>query len=341
MNKRRNKSSKSVNLKAKEFVIVRPRKIFYFISFCSGMLLTLIIVHLITNDSIITEISHIPSLSELLSFNSEEIEQVDIALMNLICTQGLIGSEDLDIDQCLGILDEWADLVHKDTNARLPAYYQNPQKYHNSVNKFKCANLILTLKNTLKMDYNLEIMQTTDFLDSKNFFIHGCLTGKKQGGCISIPITCVAVGRRLGYPLKLALTREHVFFRWEDDHEVFNMEACCPGCDSHPDEYYQTWPNKLTDADVALYGYLKSLTPAEELALFLDTRGHCLLDSGNITEALMCYAQAYLLMPDAPDLLAHLNQAVQQEYDKFQKLESNLKQNKNVTVQAFRPEISE
>ena len=46
--------------------------------------------------------------------------------------------------------------------------------------------------------------------------------------------------------------------------------------------------------------------------------------------ALICYAHACHLMPDSPDFMAHLNQALKQEYEKFQKLESNLKQNKNV-----------
>lgn len=269
------------------------------------------------NESL-TNISNVSSIEQLLALPEDELSQVDIALMNLICAQGLNGSEALDINKCLVILDDWTARIKADTQARLPAYHANPAKYDNSVNLFKLVNMILILKNNMGVDYNLDIMQSADFLDSRDFFLHGCLTGKKQGGCISIPVMCVAVGRRLGYPLKLALTREHVFFRWEDGREVFNMEACCPGCDTFPDDHYKTWPNKLSDMDVELNDYLRSLTTAEELGLFLETRAHCLYDIGHIPEALVYYARAYELMPSSLDRLANIHKVFNHQIKKFQ-----------------------
>ncbi len=229
--------------------------------------------------------------------SEEELDTVDISLMNLLCAEGLDGSEDLDVTRCLAILDEWAEIVRKDTHARLPVYFKNPEKYDNSINLFKIVTMILSLKNDIGVDYNLEIMKREIFPDSKDVFIHGCLTGKKQGGCVSIPTLCVAVGRRLGYPLKLVCTREHVFFRWDDDAEVFNIEACCPGCDTHPDEYYKSWPTRISDEDIRVDKLLKSLTPSEEFSLFLEMRGHCLFDAGRIAEAQIMYAHAYRLFP--------------------------------------------
>lgn len=237
------------------------------------------------------------TIDRLLSMSEEELSTVDIALVNLLCAEGLDGSEDLHIDNCLATLDDWAEFIRKDTEARLPAYLNNPAKYDNSFNLFKVVTMILCLKNDIGVDYNLEIMKREVFPDSKDVFIHGCLTGKKQGGCVSIPTLCVAVGRRLGYPLKLVCTREHVFFRWDDGKDVFNIEACCPGCDTHPDDYYKSWPKRISDEDVRVDKLLKSLTPSEELALFLETRGHCLFDTGRIAEAQIMYAYAYKLMP--------------------------------------------
>jgi hypothetical protein len=237
------------------------------------------------------------TLERLLNMSEEELDTVDISLMNLLCAEGLDGSEDLDVTRCLAILDEWAEIVRKDTHARLPVYFKNPEKYDNSINLFKIVTMILSLKNDIGVDYNLEIMKREIFPDSKDVFIHGCLTGKKQGGCVSIPTLCVAVGRRLGYPLKLVCTREHVFFRWDDDAEVFNIEACCPGCDTHPDEYYKSWPTRISDEDIRVDKLLKSLTPSEEFSLFLEMRGHCLFDAGRIAEAQIMYAHAYRLFP--------------------------------------------
>jgi hypothetical protein len=258
------------------------------------------------------------SLNQLLFMPEQELEQIDIGLMNLICAEGLNGSEDLDINQCFSTLDDWADQIRKDTQLRLLSFRQDPAKYDHSENLFKVVNMVLYLKNQIGVDYNQEIMQRDKFPDSRDVFIHGCLTGPKRGGCVSIPVLCVSVGRRLGYPLKLVLAKRHVFFRWDDGKEVFNMEACCPGCDSRPDEYYKAWPDKISDQEIQTNRLLKSLTPPEELALLLETRGHCLFDMGKAAEAQIMYAYAYKLMPTQVKL-TYFDQVTRSEFEKIKK----------------------
>ncbi|MCF7954972.1 MAG: hypothetical protein K9M75_04130 [Phycisphaerae bacterium] len=256
------------------------------------------------------------NVDQLLNMSEAEIAKLDIGLVNLLCAEGLDGSEDLDIDKCLATIDEWAEFIRKDTQARMPAYFNNPAKYDNSVNLFKIVTMILCLKNDIGVDYNQDIMKREVFPDSKDVFIHGCLTGKKHGGCVSIPTLCVAVGRRLGYPLKLVCTKRHVFFRWDDGKEVFNMEACCPGCDTHPDDYYKKWPTNVTATEIRVDKLLQSLTPSEEMALFLETRGHCLFDTGRAAEAQLMYANAYKLMPTQVKL-ANIDQLIKSEIMKI------------------------
>jgi hypothetical protein len=256
------------------------------------------------------------TLNDLLTMSPQDLEKIDIAQMNLLCAQDLNGSESLEINQCLATLDQWAKTCRKDIEARLPTFPQYAAKYDNSVNLFKAVNMVLALKNTIGVDYNPEIMKRHTYPDSRDVFIHGCLAGNKQGGCISIPVLCVSVGRRLGYPLKLVLTKEHVFFRWDDGKEIFNIEACCPGCDSFPDDYYKTWPNKINDSEIKQNHLLKSLTPREELALFLETRGHCLFDAGRIADAQIMYAYAYKLMPTMVKL-SYFDRVILAEYNKM------------------------
>ena len=50
--------------------------------------------------------------------------------------------------------------------------------------------------------------------------------------------------------------------------------------------------------------YLISLTPAEELASFVASRGHCLIDNGRTKEAFDAYAAANRLAPKRPAYLA-------------------------------------
>lgn len=107
-------------------------------------------------------------LHQLLSLSPDELEKVDIALMNLVCAQGLKGSENLDIDVCLSTLDEWTQKVKTDTEARLYNFHQNPAKYDHSEAVFRMINLVLTLKDDLGIHYNVSVANNWEFSDSKD-----------------------------------------------------------------------------------------------------------------------------------------------------------------------------
>jgi len=133
--------------------------------------------------------------------------------------------------------------------------------------------------------------------------LHG-MVGGPGGTCASMPIMYVAVGRRLGYPLKLVQTRGHLFARWDDPEgkcfgfpETFNVEGAGEGIASYDDEHYKTWPEPWTNIDETEGWYLKSMTPREELASFLAMRGDCLTDNGRLAEAVQAYEWASALAP--------------------------------------------
>ena len=46
-------------------------------------------------------------MAELLALAPDLLEKVDIARMNLLCAEGLRGSENLNVEQCLDQLDAW------------------------------------------------------------------------------------------------------------------------------------------------------------------------------------------------------------------------------------------
>jgi hypothetical protein len=112
-----------------------------------------------------------------------------------------------------------------------------------------------------------------------------------------MPVLYVAIGRRLGYPLKLVTTKSHLFIRWESASERFNLEATGKGMNRYDDEHFKHWPFPVTEEEIQSDGYLKSLTPVEELALFLSLRGHCLKEARRMSEAVTCYAEAARLAP--------------------------------------------
>jgi hypothetical protein len=139
----------------------------------------------------------------------------------------------------------------------------------------------------------------------------------------------VAVGRRLGYPLKLVTTKAHVFARWEsvDGKERFNIEGTNEGLNCFPDDYYRTWPIAMSIAEAERGQYLRSLTAAEELALFLSVRGHCLETLGRFAEAQLAHAHAHALTPQSPVYLAFLAGAVKRELPDWESVQIDLGQN--------------
>jgi len=251
------------------------------------------------------------SLAELWAVSSEDLARLDVALVNLLCAEGLRGSEGIDIPVCLRTLDDWARHVESETKRHWYRYSEHKEDFKNSDSRFRMEMLCTVLQQDLKIRYNmeraprpLEPLEPNNqfFANSADVFLHGLLGERRHGTCSSMPVLIVAVGRRLGYPLKLVTTRTHLFVRWEDDRERFNIEATSKGFVGHADEKYRTWPEPITMEEEQAEGYLKSLTPAQEFAVFLSIRAFCCEAMERPGWAVGAFSgrQASSRMPDVP-----------------------------------------
>ena len=202
------------------------------------------------------------TIRELLEMPPEQLRQVDIAEMNLVCAKGLPGTGGLDIDKCLAKLDEWALKVkfetdrhlYRVTDPRHAAHYRHSESY------FRAEMLLQVLQEDCGVTYNPQRVYEVDFTNSKDLFIHGMIDDPNGGTCTSMPVLYVAVGRRLGYPLFLSHTKGHLFARWEDAKDRFNIEGT-NGFTSHSDEYYHTWPFPLNEMEKGWGYFLTTKTP--------------------------------------------------------------------------------
>ncbi len=239
---------------------------------------------------------------DLLKMSPSELGDVDFALMNLLCAKDLPGSENMDVPAILKKLDEWAAKVAFETERHLyrvrdPQYAEH---YQHSEARLRAEFIVQVLQEDCGVHYNLERVQDPDYRNSKDIFLHGMVNSENGGTCASMPVMYLAIGRRLGYPLKLALAREHVFMRWDDGKERFNIDGAGNGGVDYPtDDFYRTWPHPLTDKMLASGEFLNSLTPEEELSMFLELRGICLHEHGRFPEAVETYAAAHRLKPKA------------------------------------------
>ena len=257
------------------------------------------------------------SLHELLAMTPEQLREVDIAEVNLLCAAGLPGTKNLDIDRCLARLDEWAAKVRTETNRHLyrvtdPRYADH---YRRSESYYRAEMLLQVLQEDCGVKYNPQRIYDVDFTNSKDLFIHGMIDDQNGGTCASMPVLYVAVGRRLGYPLFLSHTKGHLFVRWEDTKDRFNIEGSGNGFSSYPDEYYLTWPVPFNEAEKEWGYFLTTLTPEQEFAAFLAARGHCLVDTGRVNESKQIYLAANKLDPQNP-YYAHW--ATQIDFDRLQ-----------------------
>jgi hypothetical protein len=240
------------------------------------------------------------TLAELLALPPDQLERVDIGLMNLLCATGLPGAEGLDIPAALAKLDGWALQVKYETDRHMyrltdPRYADH---YRRSETYFRASWLLQTLQEECGVKYNHDRIFSPDFKDSRDQFIHGLMDPEQGGTCASMPVLYTAVGRRLGYPIKLVQARGHLFCRWDDGKGgTLNIEGSGEGFSAYPDDFYHKWPYPLSEADLASREYLVSLTPAEELAVFMAARGHCYMDLRRFPEAVGAYKEMARFAP--------------------------------------------
>ncbi|QYK47767.1 MAG: hypothetical protein KF838_13370 [Phycisphaeraceae bacterium] len=242
-------------------------------------------------------------MDELLSLTPDELSRVDLALMNLLCAEGLPGSEGLSIPLILKTLDQWAERVRLETLAYEPRFRRNPAENFNSEADFRMLTLVTVLERDLGVRYNPKRVRDPDFGSSKDLFIHGLVDSDNGGTCASMPVLNAVIARRLGYPVRLVQAKEHLFSRWDDPKgERLNIDSAGMGMNTMDDAFYREWPKPISDEEVANGHYLKSLSFEEDLAVFLAARGHCLFDHGRFEQALDAHREAAQRMP-TPDYL--------------------------------------
>ncbi len=171
-----------------------------------------------------------------------------------------------------------------------------------SLARFRVTLMVQYLMRQCGVHYNPDrIKDPVNFDDPEDSFIHGLLGPRRSGTCASLPVLITAVGRRIGYPLKLVLAPCHCFFRWDSFDERFNIEYHPNGLNFHPDSFYEEWPFKwnqqLYERERTNPMFLQSLTPTQELAFCARNRTSQLDVAGRRNEAVASMKVAHRLWP--------------------------------------------
>jgi len=186
------------------------------------------------------------SLDTLLALPVSALARVETGRMNLLCAQGLPGAEGFDLEASLAELDKMATRVRSETERHFYRFQKHPAEFKHSEGFFRMLMLAVVLAEDFRVRYAPGRIGTAAdaragdgfFADAQDVFLQGLLGPRRQGTCSSLPVLQVAVGRRLGYPLKLVTTKGHLFVRWEGAGERFNIEAAGKGVNRFTDDYY-------------------------------------------------------------------------------------------------------
>src|SRR5262249_8021476 len=160
------------------------------------------------------------------------LREVPTAQMNLLCARGLCATNEPDLKECLATLAAWAEHVRSETERHQYRFDRNPAEFENSPGFYRMLILSVVLTEDYEVHYDTQRragplstqMDDGFFAEPRSLFLHGLLGPERIGTCSSLPVLYVAVGRQLGYPLKLVTTKGHLFVRWEGAGERFNVE---------------------------------------------------------------------------------------------------------------------
>ncbi|MCL2649213.1 MAG: hypothetical protein FWD61_19810 [Phycisphaerales bacterium] len=262
------------------------------------------------------------AFDRLLEMDDEELGQLDVGLVNLLCAVDLPSTDPLDIPQCLAQLDEWAEYARQETIKGFPRYLANPNPDKGSENVYRLWALMhaIRIKSGIEAKFmgetdcevvNYEMIDTSmkptggpykNRVNSQVSFIHGLLSPRCLGCCASNPVLFAAIGRRLGYPVKIILTIQHVYNRWVDANEQFNMDGSMKYIGGDEDHHYiDRWrPWRPMERAALNKSVHVPLTPRQELATFLFGRSICLSANLRFEEAREACEIARRMFPDLP-----------------------------------------
>jgi hypothetical protein len=256
---------------------------------------------------------HPPTLASLLQVPHNALMDVDVARMNLLCSEGLVDEDKFDVEDNIRRIDDLAFEVASFTDSSTDLLEQFDDVLQGSEVLWRLYCLARGLILVGEIEYCLEereLETDADWTKADRHLIHGLLGPTRHGTCASMPVLYVAVGRRLGYPLYLVHSPGHVFARWHGmNHPLLEWRErrnaeFTSGFESYADEEYfespRKWSREIHEMERLRQPnplYLRNLNSSEEFASCLVQRAHAFEALNGFENAMAAYGFAHKLAP--------------------------------------------
>lgn len=167
------------------------------------------------------------TVSDLMALSDDELEAIDPLVINMIVAKELPELVDIDFEKYVRIVDAWARRIG-DGLAGAEANGGTDASYEVDPNIWRAGGMAIAVAgHSIGITYSRDVTLT----DHADLFVPGMIE-KKEGTCSNMPMLHLAIGWRLGWPLKAVVTRDHMWCRWDDGEpgpddggSYFNLEA--------------------------------------------------------------------------------------------------------------------
>ena len=242
---------------------------------------------------------------DFLALPDADLERVDLVAMNLAAARGIESLKKLDVERYCRAVSEWA----MEFARRLPAAEQffwrkGPERWKNDIRFYRLGMLQMFLSSVVGIRYNPDEMKATSvqYIDPSSLFLNGVID-TKIGTCANMATLHVAIARRMGWPVSLALVKNHQLSRFDDGEVIYNIEpshALDNGFSEGSDQQYMELFKMSCKAKESGME-LRKLTAREMMGVFVAARARHYQDIGN-TEAcdVECCLARHLLPKHRP-----------------------------------------
>lgn len=142
-----------------------------------------------------TDTLKLTSLAELMELSPEERAEVDIARANLLVAKATSGGEEIDVDQTLTVLDQWAQQAAEETDRLILQFYTNPGEYNHSEGYYHILSFITVLQQDCGIRYNPARINEPDFTNPGDLFIRGMIGAELRTyshvGSVGVQVTAI------------------------------------------------------------------------------------------------------------------------------------------------------
>lgn len=160
--------------------------------------------------------------------------------------------------------------------------------------RVRALNTVLHLNEDFRYDHSPGARENLD-----NLFLHRYLD-RRRGTCVTMPLLYVAVGQRLGYPIRPVVAPDHMFARYVDPNFAWqNIETTSGGKYFTNEDYIRRF--FVSDKGLATGSYMRAMTRRELLGHLLSANAAVFGRRGEAAKAIKYLEKAIQFDPKFAD----------------------------------------